>query len=86
MFNEWYRPAEFGLAAMGANLFVGDQVSALLCVTNAPKNDHITGKQMLAFETALPHMTAPFAFIVSFGCAISTIIQPRNGLSACSGA
>ena len=56
VFNEWYRPAEFGLAAMGANLFVGDQVSALLCVTNAPKNDHITGKQMLAFETALPHI------------------------------
>jgi hypothetical protein len=56
VFNEWYRPAEFGLAAIGANLFVGDQVSALLCVANAPKNDHITGKQMFAFQAALPHI------------------------------
>jgi hypothetical protein len=56
VFNEWYRPAEFGLAAMGANLLVGDQVSALICVANAPKNDHITGKQMLAFTAALPHI------------------------------
>jgi hypothetical protein len=56
MFNEWYRPAEFGLAAMGANLFVGDQVSAVICVANAPKNDHITRKQMLAFTAALPHI------------------------------
>jgi hypothetical protein len=56
VFNEWFRPAEFGLAILAVNLFVRDQVSALLCVANAPKNDHITGKQMLAFKAALPHI------------------------------
>ena len=32
VFNEWFRPAEFGPAAIAANLLVGDQVSALICV------------------------------------------------------
>jgi hypothetical protein len=56
VFNEWFRPAEFRLAAIGANLLVGDQVSSFICVANAPKNDHITGGQTLAFKTALPHI------------------------------
>jgi hypothetical protein len=56
VFNEWFRPAEFGPAMIGANLLVGDQVSALICVANAPKNDDITLKQMLAFTAALPHI------------------------------
>ena len=56
VFNEWYCPAEFGLASMGSNLLVGDQVSALICVANTPKNDHISEKQTLAFKAALPHI------------------------------
>ena len=56
VFNEWFRPAEFGLAILAVNLLVRDQVSALLCVANAPKNDHINVKQMLAFTAALPHI------------------------------
>ena len=56
VFNEWFRPAKFGLAILAVNLLVGDQVSALLCVANAPKNDHINVKQMLAFTAALPHI------------------------------
>jgi hypothetical protein len=56
VFNEWFRPAEFGLASMGCNLLIGDQVSALLCVANAPRNDHITSEQTLAFKAALPHI------------------------------
>ena len=56
VFNEWFRPAEFGLAAIAANLLVGDQVSALICVANAPKNDHISKRQTLAFKAALPHI------------------------------
>lgn len=55
VFNEWFRPAEFGLAILAVNLGVRDEVSTLLCVANAPKNDHITGKQTLAFKAALPH-------------------------------
>jgi hypothetical protein len=56
VFNEWFRPAEFGPAAIAANLLVGDQVSALICVANAPRNDHITGEQMRVFKAALPHI------------------------------
>ena len=56
VFNEWFRPAEFGPAMIGANLLVGDQVSTLICLANAPKNDHITGKQTRAFKAALPHL------------------------------
>jgi hypothetical protein len=56
VFNEWFRPAEFGLAILAVNLCVRNQVSTLLCVANAPKNDHITGKQTLAFKAALPHI------------------------------
>ncbi len=56
VFNEWFRPAEFGLGIIGANLLAGDQVSALLCVANAPKNDYITGEQVRAFQAALPHI------------------------------
>ena len=50
VFNEWFRPAEFGLAILAVNLGVRSQVSTLLCVTNAPKNDHITGKQTACLQ------------------------------------
>jgi hypothetical protein len=56
VFNEWFRPAEFGFAAIAANMLVGDQVSALLCVANSPKNDDVTQEQELAFKAALPHI------------------------------
>ena len=56
VFNEWFRPAEFGLAILAVNLLVRDEVSTLLCVANAPKNDHVTGKQTRAFKAALPHI------------------------------
>ena len=56
VFNEWFRPAEFGIAILAVNLLVREQVSALLCVANAPKNDHIRDKQILAFMAALPHI------------------------------
>lgn len=57
VFNEWFRPADFGLAFVAANLFAHNQVSSLLCVANTTKNDHITTEQMLAFKAALPHVT-----------------------------
>ncbi len=56
VFNEWFRPAKFGLATMSANLRIGDRVSALIAVANAPGNDEITGEQMLVFKAALPHI------------------------------
>jgi hypothetical protein len=56
VFNEWFRPAEFGLATMSANLFTGDGLSALIAVANAPGNDEITGEQKHIFKAALPHI------------------------------
>jgi hypothetical protein len=56
VFNEWFRPAEFGLAIMGANLLVGDQISIILCVANAPKNDDVNDAQTRSFKAALPHI------------------------------
>src|SRR6202045_3712548 len=55
-FNEWMRPAEFSIASMGANLLVGNEVSSMISVANAPGNDEITGEQTLVFKAALPHI------------------------------
>jgi len=55
-FNEWMRPAEFGIASMGANLLVGNEVSTMISVANAPGKDEITGQQTLVFKAALPHI------------------------------
>jgi hypothetical protein len=55
-FNEWMRPAEFGIASMGANLLVGNEASTMISVANAPGKDEITGEQTLAFKAALPHI------------------------------
>jgi PAS domain-containing protein len=60
VFNEWFRPAEFGPAMMGANLMVGDQISSILCVANAPTNDDINDSQKRAFKAALRHIDRAF--------------------------
>ena len=41
---------------MSANLRIGDRVSTLIAVANAPGKDEITGEQMLVFKAALPHI------------------------------
>ena len=56
VFNEWFRPAKFGLAMMSANLLVGDRVPALIGVANAPGKDEIMREQMNVFKAALPHI------------------------------
>jgi hypothetical protein len=55
-FNEWMRPAGFSIASMGANLLVGNEISTMISVANAPGNDEITGEQTLVFKAALPHI------------------------------
>ncbi len=55
-FNEWMRPAGFSIASMGANLLVGNEISTMISVANAPGKDEITGEQMLVFKAALPHI------------------------------
>jgi hypothetical protein len=34
IFNDWWKLADYGLAMLGANLIVEDQVSSLICVIN----------------------------------------------------
>jgi hypothetical protein len=55
-FNEWMRPAKFGIASMGANLVVGNEVSIMITVANAPGKDEITSEQVHVFNSALPHI------------------------------
>jgi hypothetical protein len=55
-FNEWMRPAKFGIASMGANLVVGNEVSIMITVANAPGKDEITSEQARVFNSALPHI------------------------------
>jgi hypothetical protein len=52
-FNEWMRPAKFGAAAIGANLLVGNEVSSMITVGNAPGKDEITAD---VFEAVLGHV------------------------------
>jgi hypothetical protein len=56
VYNEWFRPAGFGLAMMGANLNVSDEISALIAIANAPGKDQITSEQADIFKFALPHI------------------------------
>jgi hypothetical protein len=41
---------------MSANLLIGDKVSVLIAIANAPGNDEITGEQTHVFKAALPHV------------------------------
>jgi DNA-binding CsgD family transcriptional regulator len=56
VFNEWWRQAGCGLAAMGANLVAEDQFSALICLFNAPGKDTIASEQVRLFEAMLPRI------------------------------
>jgi DNA-binding CsgD family transcriptional regulator/PAS domain-containing protein len=56
-FNEFWRPAQLGLSAAGANLLVEDQFSALIFFSNAPDKEFLTTQQMHVFEVVLRHLT-----------------------------
>lgn len=56
VFNEFWRPAQYSLETIGANLLVEDQFSALICFSNAPGKNSVTAEQMRIFETVLPHL------------------------------
>jgi hypothetical protein len=56
IYNEWFRPAGFGLSMMGANLHASDEVSALIAVANAPSQELITSEQARIFKAALRHI------------------------------
>jgi DNA-binding CsgD family transcriptional regulator len=56
VFNEWWRPAEYSLATAGTNLVAEDQFSALICISNAPGKDSLTGEQLRLFEAVGRHI------------------------------
>jgi DNA-binding CsgD family transcriptional regulator len=56
IFNEWWRPAGWGLALIGANLLVEDRLTALVCLDNGPNGDVIGEQQVHAFEFAVQHI------------------------------
>ncbi len=55
-YNEWYRPANFQLAMLGANLHAENQISTLLFASNMPGDDNITSEQTLFFKAAVRHI------------------------------
>jgi DNA-binding CsgD family transcriptional regulator/PAS domain-containing protein len=56
IFNEWWRPAGWGLAMIGTNLLVEDRLTALVCLDNGPNEDVICEKRLRAFEFAVRHI------------------------------
>jgi DNA-binding CsgD family transcriptional regulator len=56
VFNEWWRPAQYSLATAGTSLVAEDQFSALVCVSNAPGKDSLTGEQLRLFEAVARHL------------------------------
>jgi DNA-binding CsgD family transcriptional regulator len=56
IFNEWWKPADYSLAMLGANLQIEDQLSSMLCVVNAPGNDMLAKEQTRLFQAAARHI------------------------------
>lgn len=55
-FNDWFRPAGFGVAAIGANLTVTNEISSMLTVGNAPGKEDFTDEQARLFKVAFRHV------------------------------
>ncbi len=56
VFNEYWRPNGYGLAAMGANLVREEGFSALICVFKTPGADSFTSEQRRFLAALLPHV------------------------------
>jgi len=61
-FNEWFRPAQFQFAMLGANLRSENQISTLLMASNLPGKDEITSGQIRVFENAVRHVNRAICF------------------------
>jgi hypothetical protein len=61
-FNEWFRPAQFQLAMLGANLRAENQISTLLFASNPPGKDEITTEQIRVFKNAVRHVNRAIYF------------------------
>jgi DNA-binding CsgD family transcriptional regulator/PAS domain-containing protein len=56
IFGQWWVPARYSFAMLGANLHIDDKVSSLVCVINAQGNDTVRPEQSRAFELAARHL------------------------------
>ena len=56
IYNEWWKPAEYGFAMLGANLVVEKDLSALICVVNSPQRDELDDRQAFVFKSMLRHI------------------------------
>jgi DNA-binding CsgD family transcriptional regulator len=56
IFNEWWKPAQWSLTSIGANLVIEDRLTALVCVDSGPCKDALDEVQVRAFELALQHI------------------------------
>jgi DNA-binding CsgD family transcriptional regulator len=56
IYNEWWKPADYSLAILGANLQNDDQLASVICIVNAPRKDTLTDEQTRFFETAVHHI------------------------------
>jgi hypothetical protein len=61
-FNEWFRPAQFQIAMLGANLRAENQISTLLMASNPPGKDEISGEQIHVFKSAVRHVNRAIYF------------------------
>ncbi|HXW69973.1 MAG TPA: hypothetical protein VEK34_00765 [Methylocella sp.] len=55
-FHEWFLPAGFGFAVIGANLTIERQIATMLCLGNAPGNDEFSDETMRFFKAVFKHI------------------------------
>jgi hypothetical protein len=58
----WFRPAEFQIAMLGANLWADNQISTLLFASNPAGKDEVTSEQIRVFENAVRHVNRAIYF------------------------
>ncbi len=56
IYNEWWKPADYSLAMLGACLQNDDRLSSVICLVNAPGKDGVTEEQARIFKTAVRHI------------------------------
>ena len=56
IYNEWWKPADYSLAMLGACLQNDDRLSSVICLVNAPGKDGVTEEQTRIFEKAVRHI------------------------------
>ncbi|HXW69972.1 MAG TPA: helix-turn-helix transcriptional regulator [Methylocella sp.] len=57
VYNEFWRPAQYSLAAMGARLYADNQFSSMIVFLNAPGKDVLSEVQKQTFGVLVPHLT-----------------------------